>query len=171
MMTAYRQQMIALAVALALASILGWRWFQPSASYDARQLSGDLIALPDRSRIQIELSGHTLTVEVVNRPGSIRQGLSGRHEIGSDGMLFIMPAKTHHSFWMPDMNFDIDILWFDEDTLTETTSNVPAPPPGTPNSELPLYPSKQPANIILELPAGQAAVMGIKAGDSFKVIK
>ena len=113
----------------------GWGWWYLFGRWPYNQYTniGYLATLPDHSRTKIKLGGHTLTVEVVNTLLSIQQGLSDRQEIGSDGMLFILPAKAIQSFWMPRMHFDLDILWFSDETLTQITPNVPAPPPNTPS--------------------------------------
>jgi uncharacterized membrane protein (UPF0127 family) len=147
----------------------GWWYFFGRWPYNPDTDIGYLAALPDHSRTKIKLAGHVLSVEVVNTPTSVRQGLSDRDQIGSDGMLFILPAKTFQSFWMPRMHFDLDILWFSDQTLTQITPNVPAPLPNTPSHNLPLYPSHQPVNIVLELPSGRAQLLGLKVGAQFSL--
>lgn len=44
------------------------------------------------------------------------QGLSGTSPLVSHmGMLFVFDEIGKHSFWMKDMNYSIDIFWFDEE--------------------------------------------------------
>jgi uncharacterized membrane protein (UPF0127 family) len=159
---------IILAVIGALVVVGGWGWwffFGRFWPHNPTSDIGYLATLPDHTKTKIQLANHTLTVEVVNTLDSVRQGLSDRPEIGSDGMIFILPAKAHQSFWMPRMHFDLDILWFDNQTLTQITPNVPAPAPNTPSYNLPLYPSHQPVNVVLELPSGRAELLKLKVGD------
>lgn len=43
-------------------------------------------------------------------------GLSGRLDIKKDeAMLFVFDKEGYYSFWMKDMNFNIDIAWIDKD--------------------------------------------------------
>ena len=145
----------------AIVVVVAWGW-QQLTGYRSHNMTlhGYLLSLPDRSRVKVRLNGRNLTLEIVNTQDSITQGLSDRSEIGSDGMLFVMPTKGHHSFWMPRMHFDLDILWFEDETLFEITRSVPAPAANQPYSTLPLYTSRRPANLILEIPAGRAKMLG-----------
>jgi len=125
----------------------------------------DLKKMTDHSFAEFELSGKTYRFEIVNQASSIAQGLSERQKIGSDGMLFVTPAKAFYSFWMPKMNFDLDILWFDDGELIQIMSNVPKEPFSKSNFLLPLYVNEKKANLVLEIPAGQATKSGLKVGD------
>ncbi len=43
------------------------------------------------------------------------QGLSGRDSLAdTEALLFVFETTDNHCFWMKDMKFNIDILWFDE---------------------------------------------------------
>jgi len=125
----------------------------------------DLLQLPDRSRISMSLRGQMLNVEVVNSSASITQGLSGRSQIGADGMLFVLPQSRIPNFWMKDMQFDLDFVWLLENQVIDITEKVPSPAPNTPDNYLPLYQPNQAVNLVLELPAGTVDALGIKIGD------
>jgi uncharacterized membrane protein (UPF0127 family) len=120
----------------------------------------------DRQKVTIQLATRSATVEVVNSIASITQGLSGRPEIGSEGMLFILGQTRVPIFWMKDMKFDLDMVWFKDQQVVDITRMVPKPSPGTPDSKLPLIQPNQPADMVLELPAGTAENWGIQVGDS-----
>lgn len=124
-----------------------------------------LALVPDRSHVQIKLGDCELLVEVVNTPASITQGLSGRENIGSDGMLFVMSQKTTHRFWMIDMQFPLDMVWLDDRTVVGITSQVPIPQPHVLPQDLPRYPSPQASNLVLELNADQATQCNIVQGE------
>ncbi len=62
----------------------------------------------------LHIDGIPLAVEIVDTPEARRQGLSGRKEIGSGGMLFVFDESDYHGIWMKDMLFPIDIIWIDE---------------------------------------------------------
>ena len=89
-----------------------WRWRES-------ELYQSLKKLPDHIQVAAILANRPYTFEVVNTSASTAQGLSDRAQIGSDGMLFVMPTKSFYSFWMPRMHFDLDILWFADDTLVQ----------------------------------------------------
>ncbi len=146
-----------------------WFVFKYINHYHQDNISSYLLSLPDRSKIRAKINQREYLLEVVNTPSSIVQGLSDRREIGSDGMLFVMPDKKRQTFWMPRMNFDLDILWLDEGTITQISRRVPAEPAGTPTWKLPLYTSQQPVNLVLEIPSGRADLMDIKVGDQLKL--
>ena len=134
------------------------------------RLYQDLKKLADHSFSEFELAGKTYRFEIVNQVSSIAQGLSGRQEIGSDGLLFVTPAKAFYSFWMPRMNFDLDILWFNDDKLVQIMTNVPKEPATKPDFLLPLYVNEKKANLVLEIPAGQAEKIGLKVGDRLRLL-
>ena len=126
-------------------------------------------AIQDHSIQRLQIGDSELQVEVVNSPSSIAQGLSGRPEIGADGMLFLMPARGEVQFWMPDMQFDLDLVWIDRGQIVGITRNVPRPPPGTSKLDLPLYPSPTAVEWVLEVEAGFAEANGWQIGDMIKL--
>lgn len=121
--------------------------------------------LPDHDLIKADLGqAKNLKLEIVNTPESIAQGLSGRDKLGADGMLFILPTSSQPQFWMKEMKFDLDLVWFQDLRVVEITPAVPAPKPGALPSELPLYSPAQKVDLVLELPAGSVAELGLKPG-------
>lgn len=113
---------------------------------------------------QITVGGKSLDVEVVSGPEEMKQGLSGRTEIGSDGMLFAFAFEQRPAFWMKDMLFDIDIIWINEDKVVDITRNVSKPKDY--NAELTMYSPNQAVNYVLEVNAGDVDKMGISVGDT-----
>lgn len=106
-----------------------------------------------------------LKLEIVNTPQSIMQGLSGRDELGADGMLFIFDQSIAPQFWMKEMKFNLDMVWIDQQRIVEIIQDVPAPDPGTDLSELPTYGPKQPASMVLEVEAGKVIEWQLTIGD------
>ncbi|MBP9819759.1 DUF192 domain-containing protein [Candidatus Woesebacteria bacterium] len=125
-----------------------------------------LVHVPDRTKLPIQVGSTQLTVEVVNTSASITQGLSGRSEIGSDGMLFVFETSQHAVFWMKEMLFDLDLVWIHQGRVVGISAGVPRPIPGTSEQDLPLYRSEGLVDLVLELPAGKADETGIRPGDS-----
>jgi uncharacterized membrane protein (UPF0127 family) len=66
---------------------------------------------------------------------------------------------------MFDMHFDIDIVWIRDDRIVDVTPRARHDPPG----ELPIHRPREPANLVLEVPAGTAEKLGWKIGDRVTV--
>lgn len=116
----------------------------------------------------VTIGAHTFTVEVAATPQQISQGLSGREQVGADGMLFMMPRREVPLFWMKDMHFPLDFIWIDGNTVVDLTEHVPAPDPQTPLEELPRYSPAVPATHVLEVPVGIVSKLGIQKGDAVR---
>ncbi len=111
----------------------------------------------------------SLFVSVVVSPSALERGLSGQSEVPMQGMLFVLPERAIPNFWMKDMLFDLDLIWIDNSTIVDITSNVPAPDKQTPLSELARYSPTKPVTLVLEIPAGQSDQLGLKIGDSIVI--
>lgn len=94
------------------------------------------------------------------------QGLSGRAELAAgSGMLFVWEQESRRSFWMPDMNFPLDLVWINGDcTIVEITRDAPPQAPGQSRSELPRY-IVDDVQYVLEINAGESAQYAINPGD------
>lgn len=115
-----------------------------------------LKAMPDHSLVQIQLANQFLTVEIVNTSASISQGLSGREQIGADGMLFILPNKQIPQFWMKGMKFDLDFVWINDDKVVEVMQDVLKPAQGILLLDLPRFSPQQFVEMVLEVKADEA---------------
>ena len=116
---------------------------------------------------KVKLGDKELKVEVVKEMASIVQGLSGREELPKDGMLFILPNKDRHGFWMKDMKFNLDMVWISDGEVVEITENVPAP--SSPQEELPIVAAGVETEMVLEMGAGEAARQGVAVGDKLTI--
>ena len=108
-----------------------------------------------------EIAGNSLKVEVVTSEKAKEKGLSGRKSIeDKEGMLFISQEKGDNKIWMKDMNFPIDIIWFDENMkvifLKENVSPQSFPQTFGPN---------QNSKYVLEVKAGFCKKNNLKIGD------
>ena len=113
-----------------------------------------------------------LTVTVADNSSERAQGLSGRESLAADeGMLFIYDRPTYPGFWMYDMNFDLDMIWILENQVIDITENVPAPPPGTPKSQLNKYYPDDVVDMILEVNAGYSQKNNIQIGDTVELVE
>lgn len=100
-------------------------------------------------------------VGVVDTQEAREKGLSGKSELAEGtGMLFIFEEIGMHAFWMKDMNFSIDIIWFNEyGEVIYFVENI------SPNTYPAKYTSTQESLYVLEVPAGFIKKQGIKIGD------
>ena len=128
-------------------------------------LTTQLKQVPDQQIMTLKLGDWVLNVEVVNTPASITRGLSGRAEIGTDGMLFVLPRRQFPRFWMKEMKFNLDLVWIDGDTVIGITENVLAPDHETALSALPIYTPEDAVEMVLELPAGVASAKQLMPGN------
>ena len=147
--------------------VLAAQWPEVTSSKSA---SGPT-QFPDRKLSRVQVGQQALTVEIVDTPEKITQGLSGRVAIGADGMLFIFEQPRLPGFWMKDMQFDLDLVWIAADEIVGITAQVPAPPPGAEEYELPIYYPPQPVSMVLEVPAGFTAVHNWQVGDAIVLDK
>lgn len=109
-------------------------------------------------------------VEIVSSSEAMSKGLSGREYLAEGkGMLFVYPEKRYVIFWMPDMNFSIDIIYLSNNQVSQVEANVPNPPKDTPKEKLIRYPSKEKVDKVLEVPSGWAEKNNIKIGDQLKL--
>lgn len=99
-------------------------------------------------------------VELARSPLEVERGLGGKDSLGPDeGMFFVFPAPDRYAFWMRDMRFSIDVVWFDERLrvvdVKEDTS---------PESYPDMFAPSAPARYVLEVSAGYVAAHRIGVG-------
>ena len=121
---------------------------------------------PDLALPRVTIGTFTWPVELALTGEQQAQGLSGRAELAAGaGMLFVWNQESRRSFWMPDMNFPLDMVWLNGDcAVTHITHNAPPQAPGQSQSDLPRYTVDQ-VQYVLEINAGEAARHGIQVGD------
>jgi len=112
-------------------------------------------------RTTVSIGGTVFFVDVVDTNTLRNRGLSGREFLGeNEGMLFIFDSSKERSFWMKDMNFDLDMIWMDENRkIIDISKNVPVE--SFPESISPI----SPAQYVLEVNAGISDREGIETGD------
>lgn len=121
---------------------------------------------PDHGKVHVRIGEQLLYVEVVKTSASISQGLSGRSEIGADGMIFVFQQSMMPRFWMKEMKIPLDMIWINDGKIVDITENTPIPDPETPLDELPTFAPKEPVIWVLEVPAGTAKKHNWKIGTS-----
>jgi len=115
---------------------------------------------------EIQIGDKVITAEVADTDSLRQRGLSYRENLEADsGVLFIFDTPQIPFFWMKDMNFPLDIIWVNEDTIIDIDKNVPFPEKDTPLNQLPKYSPKEKVNYVLEVNAGFTDKYSIEMGD------
>ena len=122
--------------------------------------------LPDLDLPVVTIGGFSWPVELAVTGEEQALGLSGRADLAAgSGMLFVWDGESRRSFWMPDMNFPLDIVWIDGDcAVVAITREAPPQRPGQSRGELPRY-VVDGVQYVLEINAGEAALRGVRVGD------
>ena len=96
-------------------------------------------------------------------------GLMGRECMGDrEGMLFIHEAEGIPRYWMRGMVMSLDMVWIDADgVVAEVSANLPPAPEGTVPE---IYFSPRPILYVLEINAGLAQKVGIRAGSQARFL-
>lgn len=124
-------------------------------------LVGSIAAAASRP-VRLSVGGERLVVEAAASPRQRALGLSGRDVACDCGMLFVMPERARHAFWMKDTFCPLSIAFLrDDGTIAEIRDM-------TPQSLERVAPS-EPTRLALEVPLGWFAARGIGPGDVVSV--
>lgn len=133
---------------------------------------------------KIKVEDRDLKVEVVDEADEINLGLGYRDEIGSDGMLFVMPREAIYPFWMKGMRIGLDLVWIDCGTekqgnretdkqqecgVVDITEKVSAPEDPEDVDSLEIYQPSEPVTHVLEVDYGKVEEWGVKVGDEVRL--
>lgn len=115
---------------------------------------------------EVTILSRTWRAEVADTEAKRAQGLSDRSMLEADkAMYFPMPRPAIWSFWMKDMRFPLDIIWIQDGLVVDVDADVPEPATGEyPKTATP----SAAADAVLEINAGQAALIGITPGTEVK---
>ena len=113
----------------------------------------------------VVLGKYSFVVETVDTELTRERGLSGRMIlVEGTGMLFVFEKSFLWGIWMKDMNFSIDVVWFDAaGTIVGVKEHM------TPESFPEVFVPQLPAQYVLEIPDGAFAKSGAKLGDSVTI--
>jgi uncharacterized membrane protein (UPF0127 family) len=119
----------------------------------------------------VELKGKHFDIEIAADDASRERGLMFRDTMPADhGMLFLFERPAMQTFWMKNTHIPLDILYFDQNyKLVNVQPRVP--PCHSAGNDCTGYPSRAPAQYVLELNAGVADKLGVKEGDELKVTR
>ena len=113
--------------------------------------------------VAMAIGSKRYTLEVAADEASREHGLMERDAIPDGrGMIFVFPDERPRGFWMHHTRFPLDILFVDVEGVVVSVHTMKAYDEQT-------TPSGGPAMYAIELPAGQAAAAGVKAGDTVTI--
>ncbi len=93
-----------------------------------------------------------------------QKGLSGKLSlVPYGGMIFEFENKAIYGFWMKDMYFPIDIIFVDDEFVTDIHKS--ADPKDFPKT----YENTMPANFVIELASGESEKTKIQVGEKIKI--
>lgn len=115
---------------------------------------------PDPGAIEVTIRGVTLRAELALTVAQRARGLSGRASLAPDeAMLFLFGEPGFPAFGMPDMHFDLDLVWLRDGRVVDLTPFVSHLEPDR------LYRPREAVDAVLEVRAGTATLHGWRRGD------
>lgn len=108
----------------------------------------------DGLQIKTDLCGKEVDLKLCSTPESLAKGYMGEDKPkDGEGMLFVYDDEDYLSFWMKNVKFPLDIIFFTKegDYINHETMNGYK---GEDDYDLPRYTSQRPARFAIELPAG-----------------
>lgn len=123
--------------------------------------------LPKFSSPTVEINNHKVNVKIAKTNEEKKRGLSKIKTLKeTDGMIFPFDTSGKYRFWMKDVEFPLDLIYIQNDTVVDIIKN--APPQAGNKGILPTYLPKDDANYILEVVGGYTDKNNIKIGDKVK---
>jgi uncharacterized membrane protein (UPF0127 family) len=115
--------------------------------------------------VRIAFAGVTLTVELAKTSAEQERGLSYRDSMPPDhGMLFLFDSEANWGFWMHEMRFPLDIIWFN--SQRQAVYIQQSLQPCTPQN-CPVFIPSAKAMYVLEVNAGFVESHDVTLGDAF----
>ena len=110
----------------------------------------------------------TIFVELAKTPQEKEKGLSGREGLETDyGMLFVFEKTGFYPFWMKEMEFDLDFIFFEGETVVDLKKNVSSQ---LKTGKIETVTSEKEFDRLLEVEAGVIDFLGLQVGDQAKII-
>jgi uncharacterized membrane protein (UPF0127 family) len=161
-----RQHCLTLACLLAAAPCAGLPGCKPEAPAGPSTATRPASTANAESRLpttRMAIGKESFNLEIAYRPEDQETGLMKRKTMSADhGMIFVFPAERNLTFWMKNTLIPLDIIYVDR------AGRVVSVKPMKPLDETGV-PSEGPAMYAIELNAGTAARVGVKAGDQLAI--
>ena len=114
---------------------------------------------------QLRVGEAKVKAEIADDNAERALGLGGRDSLARDAGMYFVLTTSSPRIWMKGMRFPLDLVWINDGRVVQVTPRVPDEPPGTPETQLPVYSPSKPANRVLEVNAGWAQRNGVRPGD------
>ena len=123
--------------------------------------------------LEMTIAGQRFRLELAVTPEERRKGLMGRERIAEDGgMLFAYRTPRPLHFAMPHCRTPIDLAFLDGAGRVLAAHTMAVEPPQAAGESgraydlrLPRYPSRAPAQFVIELRGGRLQELGVDEGD------
>lgn len=123
------------------------------------------------TKATVKIGGQEIHVLVADTYNHRLKGWSDRKDMGEyGGMLFVFPGSGQHAMVMRAMQFPLDIVWLDGNTIIDIAPNV-LPESVVSEEQLTIYRARTDSTLVLELPAGFKDRTGLKIGDIIEIKK
>ncbi len=142
---------------------------KPSGNQTTEQDSNLLMDNFPKGKIKID--NMTLDVQIADTPDRMTEGLQFQQPLPyNQGMIFIFPQPQIISMWMIDMQFPLDMIWFDNNgNVIDIEKSLP---PCHANSTCPIYTGQmQNAKYVLEVTGGFANKFNITENSRFVLLQ
>lgn len=143
--------------------LLGVFFLLRTTVYTDVQVKKEGVRTPDYTQGLVSSGDTAVQVAIADTQELRALGLSFTEPLSEgQGMFFIFETLDIHGFWMKDMRYPIDIIWFSEDMqVVHIEKNVlPSTYPDI------LFPTSF-AKYVLEVPAGFSTAKNIQKGQVF----
>lgn len=124
-------------------------------------------ALDDYNTRSVTLpDGTVIRAEVMTKEADMMRGMMFRDSLPEGrGMMFIHGSAGRFPYWMYQVKVPLDIIWMDSRRRVVEVAPNAQPCQGKQRAtDCPQYGGNEDAQLVLELPAGQAAKHGVRPG-------
>jgi len=117
-----------------------------------------------------KVGGQVIELEVARSALEHQIGLMGRKDLAPNrGMLFIFDPPQFSAFWMRNCLMSLDLIFIRKGKIVNIAENAPPCPDNVLPEKCPTYPAKGQIDQVLDLKAGQAKALKLKANDPIEV--
>lgn len=132
---------------------------------DFLKINNNQQSTQNQNEFFVTISDVKIPVEIAKTRKQREKGLSNRDALEENsGMLFVLEENSTPAFWMKDTKIPIDIIWIDDNKVTQITENIAPPNAATADRDLKMYLPNNPVDYVLEVNAGFAQKNGIEVG-------
>lgn len=108
----------------------------------------------DGKEISVMIGKNPLKLKVLSTPENQMKGyMHGEEPKDGEGLLFVYDEELPLSFWMKNVKFPLDLIFFDN-SMNYLGHETMDPDDGRNDDDLPRYLSKKPARFAVEVPSG-----------------